>query len=254
MGQEANIQQSEIQVTSTQVVSSSSLQVGSEGRVALQTVQGIVKSKNAKQGVRCLILLDSGSQKSFVASDLTRLLDGEPTQKEWLEINAFGKQGKTSQCNAFEVKVEPLSGVSGVKMEVSEDRTSAKIANFHQEIVKTECTHLKGLWFSDIANEDVLEVDILVGTYNLWQIQRDGIKGGGGGELGYSVAIETIFDWTISGKLSGPRDHHADVNLVLDTTGEKVDSELKRLWDLEALGICDTKHVYEDLVEEKDIQ
>ena len=69
MIQEANIQQSEIQVAPTQVVSSS-LQVGSRGRVALQTSQAIVKAINAKHGVRCRILLDSGSQKSFVTSDL----------------------------------------------------------------------------------------------------------------------------------------------------------------------------------------
>ena len=49
--------------------------------------------------------------------------------------------------------------------------------------------------------------------------------------------------------MNGPRDHHANVNLVLDASGEIAESELKRLWDLEALGICETKDVYEDLVE-----
>ena len=39
------------------------------------------------------------------------------------------------------------------------------------------------------------------------------------------------------------------MNLVLDATGEIADSELKRMWDLEALGNCETKDAYEDLVE-----
>ena len=39
------------------------------------------------------------------------------------------------------------------------------------------------------------------------------------------------------------------MNLVLDASGEIADSKLKRLWDLETLGICETKDVYEDLVE-----
>ena len=61
------------------------------------------------------------------------------------------------------------------------------------------------------------------------------------GEPGDPVAIETILGWTIFGKLSGLRDHHANVNLVLDATGEIADSELKRLWE--------TKDVYENLIE-----
>ena len=173
-------------------------------------------------------------------------MDGEPVRKEWLDISAFGKQGRTSQCNVFEVNVEPLSGGSGVKMEVFEVPTIARVANVHPEIMKTKYTHLKDLWFSDIADKDILEVDMLVGADNLWQIQRDGIIRGDPGD---PIAIETIIGWTISGRVNGPRDHHANVNLVLDASGEIAESELKRLWDLETLGICETKDVYEDLVE-----
>ena len=49
--------------------------------------------------------------------------------------------------------------------------------------------------------------------------------------------------------MNGPGDHHANVNLVLDASGEIAESELKRLWDLEALSICETKDVYDNLVE-----
>ena len=57
--------------------------------MALHTSQAIVKTINAKHRVKCRILLDSGSQKSFVTSDLVRLLDGEPIRKEWLDISTF---------------------------------------------------------------------------------------------------------------------------------------------------------------------
>ena len=57
---------------------SSSLQVGSGERVALQTVQGIVTATNGKQGVRCRVLLDSASQRTFVTSNLTKLMDDKP--------------------------------------------------------------------------------------------------------------------------------------------------------------------------------
>ena len=57
-------------------------------------------------------------------------------------------------------------------MEVFEVPAIARVANVHPEIVKTKYTHLivKDLWFSDIADKDVLEVDMLVGADSLWQI------------------------------------------------------------------------------------
>ena len=79
------------------------------------------------------------------------------------------------------MNVETLSGGSGMKMEVFEVPTIARVASVHPEIVKTEYTHLKDLWLSDVADKDVLEVNMLVGADSLWQIQRDGIIGGGGG-------------------------------------------------------------------------
>ena len=63
-------------------------------------------------------------------------------------------------------------------MEVFEVPTIANFANVNPEIVKTEYTHLKDLWFSDIADKVVLELDMLVGADDLWQIQRDGITRG----------------------------------------------------------------------------
>ena len=35
-----------------------------------------------------------------------------------------------------------------------------------------EYEHLKGLRFSDLTEKDDLEIDMLIGADNLWQIQR----------------------------------------------------------------------------------
>ena len=66
------------------------------------------------------------------------------------------------------------------------------------------------------------------------------------GVPGDPFALETILGWTISGQLSGPGNHHTNVNLVLDATGQIADSEL---WDPKTLCICEKKDVYEDLME-----
>ena len=132
MVSEANSQQNGTEAAPNQVVSTS-LQVGSGGRVALQTVQGIVTATNGKQGVRCRILLDSGSQRTFVTSNLAKLMDGKPIRNEWLDLCAFGNKGKKTMSNVFEVNVAPLNGGERVRMEVYEVPNIARFPNVHPE-------------------------------------------------------------------------------------------------------------------------
>ena len=110
MVSEAISQQNGTEAAPNQVVSTN-LQVGSRGRVALQTAQGIVTATNGKQGVRCRILLDSGSQRTFVTSNLAKLMDGKPIRNEWLDLCAFGSKGKKTLINVSRVNVAPLNGV-----------------------------------------------------------------------------------------------------------------------------------------------
>ena len=131
MVSEANSQQNGTQAVSNQVVSTS-LQVGSGGRVALQTAQGIVTTTNGKQGIRCRILLDSGSQRTFVTSNLAKLMDGKPIRNEWLDHYAFGRKGKKTLSNVFEVNVAPLNGGERVRMEVYEVPNIARFPNVHK--------------------------------------------------------------------------------------------------------------------------
>ena len=109
-----------------------------------------------------------------------------------------------------------------------------------------EYEHLKGLWFSDLTEKDDLEIDMLIGVDNLWQIQRGRIIRG---EPGEPVAIEMTLGWTISGQLHGPSDQRINVNLVIENGEMGEDHEMKCLWDLETLGIKDTDDTCEELVD-----
>ena len=66
---------------------------------------------------------------------------------------------------------------------------------------------------------------------------------------GEPVAIETTLGWTISGQIHGPSDQGINVNLVIEKGEIGEDHEMKRLWDLETLGIKDTDDAYEELVD-----
>ena len=129
-------------------------------------------------------------------------MDGKPIRNEWLDLCAFGSKGKKTLSNVFEVNVAPLNGGERVRMEVYEVPNIARFLNVHPEAIKMEYEHLKGLWFSDLTETDDLEIDMLIGADNFWQIQRGRIiRGGEAGEL---MAIEMTLGWTISGQLHGP--------------------------------------------------
>ena len=64
------------------------------------------------------------------------------------------------------------------------------------------------------------------------------------------VAIETIFGWTLAGKLGESHgcETNAHVNLVIENRkGDTMEENLKKLCDYETLGISETDDVYEDL-------
>ena len=120
-----------------------------------------------------------------------------------------------------------------------------KKPNIKSEVVKKDYAHLKDLWFPDVSEKDTLEVDMLIGMDLLWQIQTGCSARGNPSE---PVVIETIFRWTLAGKLGeshGCRTN-AHVNLVIeDRKGDTMEENFK-IWDYETLGIAETD-VYEDL-------
>ena len=56
------------------------------------------------------VLLDSGSQRSYMTSNLKERLNFKPMGKEILNFNTFGNEKiRTRQCNEVQVKLKTLS-------------------------------------------------------------------------------------------------------------------------------------------------
>ena len=138
----------------------------------------------------------------------------------------------------------------GVKIESYGVPTIAQIWNEHIEIKKGEYPYLQGLWFSDVnRNEEILGVDLLIGTDYLWCFQRGRIIRG---EVDQPVAVETCLGWVLSGPLKGTRDDmQINVNYVSHASSRVDDHELedsaRKLWDFETLGIQEENEVHEAL-------
>ena len=105
-------------------------------------------------------------------------------------------------------------------------------------------------------NADSLEVEVLIGSDDLWRFQRNRTISG---EQHDPVAVETKLGWVLSGPLRRERVRsEMNVNLVGsdvikdETHGKKeqereLEKSVKRLWDLETVGIREENEVHEAL-------
>ena len=94
---------------------SPALQVGSTGRVALQTAQAVI---SGNKSLRVCVLFDAGSHmhKSFITTRAVQLTGLKQERREWIEISTFGQQARDSGLRGvYEFDVFPLQGVMGFR-------------------------------------------------------------------------------------------------------------------------------------------
>ena len=140
---------------------------------------------------RVRVLLDSGSQRTFVTVRMARELGCTVLHKEPLSVGTFGQRAlKVEMREVVWLNLKPLRGSSVVSVDAYVVPEISFIRNRHLEVVKENYAHLKGLWLSDVcmSNEE-LEVDVLVGADYLWMFQKDLMLRG---EPGGPVAVETV--------------------------------------------------------------
>ena len=227
------------------MVESSGLHVRNGGSIALQTAQAILRIKDGKQPVRCRVMFDSGSQRSFVTTAIAKLLGRKPMEKEWMRINGFGvTEPKGKLCNILELCVSLVNGGESVKVNACEVPFISKgLENHYVETMKFE---LKKLWFSDITEKKSLEIDMLMGADHLWQFQNGNTVSGKPDE---PVAVETKLGYVLSGPLKGVATGEVHVNLMVQNKSVEIENNLRKLWDLETLGIREKDVIHENLLE-----
>ena len=120
----------------------------------------------------------------------------------------------------------------------------SEISNDRPDIVKREYAHVEELWLSEVCKEkDLLEIDMLIGADYVWTFQSGKVVKG---KVVETVSVETFLGWALSGLMKG-RDVDGRVNVNFVT--QQRESELKRMWDLETLGIKGGDDVHEELID-----
>ena len=232
-------------------VDSTNLHVVTSTRVVLQTAQAQALGKSKR---RVCILFDTGSHKSFITARAAASLGLQPLRKEWVALKTFGRKAVGS--NLSEVMHVDLASVEGVKISSLEAIVVLEIPqvqNEHLKIARKDYPHLANIWFSDVCQKDEkLEIDILVGADYLWRFQTGRIARG---RIDEPVALETTLAWVASGPLkyssskNGAQEVGVHFAAKCNTQTDQLDENVKQMWDLETIGVVESKEMHDDFVE-----
>ena len=216
-------------------------------KVALQTALAYVN------GVKMRILFDTGSQKTFISKNAASRLSVVPVRNEKLGIKAFGRsEAEIEKRDVYELIMCPVFAGESVTIEAYEVCEISCISNVKAQEIKQKYSHLNKIVFSDTANQDILEVDVLCGSDYLWNFQKGEAIRGGPGE---PVAVKTTLDWVLSGQIIGEKlliNDSVSVNFVHDaltSSRKEIESSLHKLWDLDSLGIREIDKGHEEVVD-----
>ncbi|XP_075553573.1 uncharacterized protein LOC142586207 [Dermacentor variabilis] len=222
----------------------SSLQVGpalGKTRVLLQTARAYAEGQHNSALVR--MLLDGGSQRTFVRQDVSRRLNLRVIGGEKLAIYAFGSERPSEErrCHRVECWLRNWRNNTRVRIEALEvpeicgdllpppDDSTASIAR-EQDLQLADT--LPDGYHPGVG------VELLIGADHYWDIATGNVK-----RLGEKlVAMETAFGWTLQGTEST-----SSVATFLSSTGvmrvgvttapDEISRQLRSFWELEHLGI-----------------
>lgn len=197
------------------------------------------------------ILLDNGSQRSYVTDHLKERLGLEPVRTETLNLNTFGDERVTKQrCQEVRVKLQARPE----NLEISA-LTFPKICSpLSMKLDVAAHSHLHGLELADssLVTDAPTNIDILIGSDHYFDVVIDEIRQG----EKRPVAINTLFGWVISGPTHSNReDNSSSANLIItredcvpmknglafEDKNESLTNEVRRFWNTESLGICNEK-------------
>lgn len=209
--------------------------------ILLQTARAVASNEDGSKKVGVRILLDSGSQRSYLTDSLKCKLSLPIAKKEKLYLNTFGSsQFKTQQCEIARVWLTKPSKEGAIIIDALSFPTICTPLPTVMEINKYPC--LADLELADDFSDSSGEIDILIGSDFYWTIAT--------GEVlrtnGEPTAMSSKLGWLLSGPTEGMHSLITITNMTiiqglhqLQTTSEEEELKqiLQNFWQLESLGI-----------------
>ena len=210
----------------------------------------IAKLSAGNQTLEVRVLLDSGSQRSYIRKTIAEAI-GLKGPTESVSVTTLG--GKTSaikrlQRVKFSLSASTTKEQSSTKAVTMEALAIPKICNplGPVNLNFNEHTHLRNLIFADSYPRESVEVDVLIGADFYYSFVTGNCKEGI--SQGSPTAVESVFGWVLTGPIESTSRTTTSMFAVVENT--EINITLKRFWELEAIGISKD----ESAVQSKDEQ
>ena len=228
---------------------STALWTSSSQAVLLQTAQAVVSNPDDPQrSKRVRIVLDGGSQRSYITEQLKTELSVRPVAEQNMRIVTFGAKGESSRkCDLVNVSVELSDGRMSLFTLYVVPLICEPLACQPVTFCQDQFEHLKGLTLADPSDvRGQLSVDILIGSDQYWSLVTGETRRGEEGPIG----IHTELGWVLSGPACLLVPGQAQTTLVSHALHvgshlhdmQVLEEHLKSFWDLESFGIIGPEH------------
>ena len=181
------------------------------------------------------ILLDEGSQKSFISQDLANQLQVRSNGTATISLAAFGDS--SHNIRHMEKATIHLETQNGGKLPM-DVLIVPKIAAPLQNVANVEAAklpYLHGLKLAHhVTQDDKFEINLLIGADYYWAIVQDKVIRGPG-----PTAVKSRLGYLLSGPLnrcSNEPNSASMLNVLIDHKIEEHDIE--RFWKLESMGVA----------------
>ena len=189
------------------------------------------------QEVTVRVLLDSGSQRSYIRKNIAESI-GLQGPSEVLSVATLG--GETSESKRFQRVRFTLSPIQGHPTEAVEMEalTLPKICNplGPVKLSLMDNPHLQGLTLADSYPRNSVQVDVLIGADHYYSFVTGICKRGENPES--LVAVESHFGWILTGPVDSYSKHTSAMLTMVENN--EVIASLRRFWELESIGITET--------------
>ena len=216
----------------------STLHVENENAVLLQTACAVIfnpTNHDFHEEVR--VILDCGSQRSYITNSLRKRLQLVSEGKKAMSIMTFGStKVRHEACDLVRVGVRAKESDFELRL-LSVPHICSPIASMPVETCRSKYSYLRELDLADTLPDG--ELEILIGSDYYWKVVTGEVIQGSHGP----VAIYTRLGWVLSGPV--PHfDGSYSTNLITHVlrvdsgpTFRELDRRLKAFWELESLGI-----------------
>ena len=215
----------------------------------LQTAQANISPIDGQRSVNVRLILDNGSNRSYITEKARAYLGLPSIAKENLNISVFGQtQSAPRSCDIVQVNVKNKEGGQPVCISATVVPYICKNLHPHNEAswYKNNYNCFKDIKLADPKIEGNMHssVDILVGSDFYWAfVENEIIRSSNG-----PVALKTKLGWVLSGPVEAPCT--SDSTLFVNSFDQEMD-KIKSFWQTENLGICDSEPTFLDKFDSK---